>query len=363
MARSYGSVLAQLRVPRCKTILTAKIVDEIFAHIYATRERQTGDREQKKQHRVRSSIAQYRVLGMKYVLITPARNEERFIANTLESMVAQTVLPERWVIVDDGSTDKTAEIVAGYVKRYPWIELVRRPSHIDRSFAGKVHAFNAGLQRVQPLDFEVIGNLDADLSFDPDYLEFLMRKFSQNPRLGVAGTPFTEDGGYDTAKDSFEGENYVAGGCQLFRRKCFEEIGGYVPNRAGGVDWIAVMSARMKGWRVRSFAEKRFHHYRTLGTAQRGTFGANFDYGERAYYLGGSPIWHLFRVAYKLPRKPLGGIALLLGYCWAALRRIRRPVSGEMIRFHRREQMKKLRAIFKALLKFKKVDNFRVATN
>jgi glycosyltransferase involved in cell wall biosynthesis len=299
---------------------------------------------------------------MKYVLITPARNEEQFIAKTLESMAAQSFVPERWVIVDDGSTDNTAEIVARHAARYPWTELVRRPQHVDRSFAGKVQAFNAGLERVEPLDFEVIGNLDADLSFEPDYLEFLIRKFSEDPKLGVAGTPFTEDGGYDTAKDSFEGENYVAGGCQLFRRQCFEEIGGYVANPAGGIDWIAVMSARMKGWRVRSFAEKRFHHYRTLGTAQRGTFGANFDYGQRAYYLGGSPIWHLFRVAYRLPRKPIGSIALLLGYCWAALRRIQRPVTREMIRFHRREQMNKLGAIFRTLLKFKKVDSFRVAT-
>jgi biofilm PGA synthesis N-glycosyltransferase PgaC len=223
-----------------------------------------------------------------------------------------------------------------------------------------VHAFNAGLARVQSLEFDVVGNLDADLSFGPNYLEFLMRKFSDDPGLGVAGTPFTEDGGYDTAKDSFEGENYVAGGCQLFRRQCFEEIGGYVPNRAGGVDWIAVMSARMKGWKVQSFSEKRFHHYRTLGTAQRGTFGANFDYGERAYYLGGSPLWHLFRVAYRVPRAPVGSLALLLGYCWAAIRRIKRPVSREMIRFHRREQMKKLGAILRTLLRFKKVDSFRL---
>ena len=108
-----------------------------------------------------------------------------------------------------------------------------------------------------------MGNLDADVSFEPGYMEFLMQKFSEDTELGVAGTPFTQDGGYDSSKDSFEGENYVAGPCQLFRRECFQEIGGYVPNRAGGVDWIAVMTARMKGWKVRSFAEKRFHHHRS----------------------------------------------------------------------------------------------------
>ena len=120
----------------------------------------------------------------------------------------------------------------------------------------------------------------------------------------------------------------------------------------------------MKGWKTRSFPEKRFHHYRTLGTAEKNVLGASFAYGERAYYLGGSPIWHFFRGIYRMSQKPflLGGMALMSGYCWAAIRRTKRPVSREMIRFHRREQMKKLRAIFGTLLRLKKVDSFRVAT-
>jgi glycosyltransferase involved in cell wall biosynthesis len=295
---------------------------------------------------------------MKYVLITPAHNEERFIPKTLESMAAQTLLPERWIIVNDGSTDKTADIAADYAQRFPWIQVVHRSPRLDRHFGAKVHAFNAGLERVGALDFDVIGNLDADISFDPEYLSFLMRKFSEDPKLGVAGTPFTEDGGYDTARDSFEGENHVAGGCQLFRRRCFEEVGGYIPNPGGGVDWIAVTTARMKGWKTRSFPEKRFHHYRTLGTAGRSRTAASFSYGEKDYYLGGSPLWQLFRVAYRATKQPLDGAALLSGYCWAAARRMRRPVSRELMRFHRREQMKKLRNIFSTLLKFRKINNF-----
>jgi glycosyltransferase involved in cell wall biosynthesis len=299
---------------------------------------------------------------MKYVLITPAHNEEAFIEKTLASMIAQTLFPERWVIVDDGSTDKTAEIVESYVQHYPWIELVRRPEQLHRSFAGKVHAFNVGLERAQSLGFEVIGNLDADLSFDPEYMEFLIGKFAEDPRLGVAGTPFTEDGGYDTARDSFEGENHVAGGCQLFRRQCFADVGGYIPNPGGGIDWIAVTTARMKGWRTRSFPEKRFHHHRTLGTAGRSGMAASFSYGEKDYYLGGSPVWQMFRVAYQTTKRPGDGLAMLAGYCWATLRRTKRPVSPELMRFHRREQMKKLRSIFSSLLSFKKVDNFRLLT-
>src|SRR5437667_2700521 len=300
---------------------------------------------------------------MKYVLITPAHNEERFITKTLESMAAQTLLPERWIIVNDGSVDKTADIAADYAQRFPWIQLVHRSPRLDRHFGAKVHAFNAGLERVGSLDFDVIGNLDADISFDPGYLEFLMKKFATDPTLGVAGTPFLENG-YDSARDSFEGENHVAGGCQLFRRRCFQDVGGYVPNPGGGIDWIAVTTARMKGWKTLSFAEKRFHHYRTLGTAERSTMAASFSYGEKDYYLGGSPIWQMFRVAYRTTKNPIliDGLALFCGYCWAALRRMKRPVSPELMRFHRREQMKKLRTIFRTLLRLDKPDNFYLTT-
>jgi hypothetical protein len=301
---------------------------------------------------------------MKYVLISPARNEQTFIGKTLASVARQTLLPVRWVIVDDGSTDDTAAIVQEFAKNHPWIELVRLPQGESRNFAGKVRAVNAGLERVRSLEFEVMGNLDADVSFEAEYMAFLMQKFSQDPHLGVAGTPFTQEGDYDSTRDSFEGSNYVAGPCQLFRRRCWHEIGGYVPNRAGGVDWIAVMTARMKGWTVRSFPEKRFHHQRSMGTAGRGELAAMFSYGEKDYYLGGSPVWQLFRVAYRMTKKPLvaGGLALLLGYSWAAVRRVPRPVSAELVRFHRREQMRKLKSICQRLACFKTVDSFFLTT-
>jgi glycosyltransferase involved in cell wall biosynthesis len=301
---------------------------------------------------------------MKYALITPARNEADKIAKTIESVVAQTLLPVRWVIVDDGSTDTTAAIVEQHAARHSWIILLRRQPRKDRSFAGKAHAVNAGLEKLAGLDIEVLGNLDADVSFDPDYMEFVIRKFADDPRLGVAGTPFTEEG-YDSTRDSFEGENYVAGPCQLFRYACFREIGGYVANRAGGVDWIAVMMARMKGWNVHAFPEKRFHHHRTMGTAERSPLKALFSYGEKDYYLGGSPVWQLFRVTYRLMKKPLigGGFALLFGYTWAALRRVPRPVSPELMRFHRADQMRKLKAILRSMLRLKKVDAFSLKTD
>jgi glycosyltransferase involved in cell wall biosynthesis len=294
-----------------------------------------------------------------YVLITPARNEEAFIANTLNSVVQQTHLPRKWVIVNDGSTDTTARLVEPYVAKYNWIELVNLPVRQDRNFAAKVEAFNAGRERVKDLDYEVVGNLDADVSLEKDHFEFLLHKFNDDPCLGVAGTVFQEDG-YNSESDSLEGQLHVSGQCQLFRRRCFDDIGGYFANRTGGIDWIAVTTARMKGWKTRSFREKSFFHHRHLGTAGRGTFAAAFSYGEKDYYLGGHPVWELFRVAFRMVKQPylVQGVALGLGYGWAAVRRVRRPISKELIAFHRREQMRKLRAILKLLLTFKPIDRF-----
>jgi biofilm PGA synthesis N-glycosyltransferase PgaC len=298
------------------------------------------------------------------ILITPARNEEAFIEKTIQAVVSQTVRPMRWVIVNDGSTDGTAAIAARYAALHGWISVLDMPAHRDRSFAAKVHCFNTGYASVKHLDHDVVGNLDADISFENDYFEFLLRRFSEDAALGVVGTIFEEEG-YSTGVDSFEGETHVAGGCQLFRRRCFEDVGGYVPNKAGGIDWIAVTTARMRGWKTRSFRERSFIHHRSLGPAERGKLRSLFSYGGKDYYLGGHALWELFRVAYRMSKRPrfLGGLALGLGYAWACLRRIDRPVSEDLIRFHRREQMKKLRFILRSALTFKRIDNFRVISN
>jgi biofilm PGA synthesis N-glycosyltransferase PgaC len=300
-----------------------------------------------------------------YVLITPARNEETFIETTIQSVIKQTVLPVKWVIVNDGSTDATSSIVRPYLADHRWIELVDLPVRRERNFAAKVYAFNAGQDRVKDLEYEIIGNLDADVSLDEDHFEFLLDEFGKNPRLGVAGTIFKEHGGYSSGTDSFEGRNHVSGQCQIFRRSCFEEIGGYRANKAGGIDWMAVTTARMRGWTTQSFREKSFFHHRTMGTAERGKLASSFSYGEKDYYLGGHPVWEVFRVAYRMTKRPylLDGIALGTGYLWALLRRIERPVSDELVRFHRKEQMQKLRAILRSLVMFKRVDNFEVITS
>jgi len=300
---------------------------------------------------------------IKYAVITPARNEQEFIEGTLESMVRQTVLPVKWVIVDDGSTDDTARIATRYALKHPWIEVITMPRAVDRSFVNKVRAFNAGYEKVKSRDIEIIANIDADVSFGETYIEFLLDKFTEDRNLGVAGSVFKEDG-YSTDKNSFEGRHHVPGGCQLFRKQCFDTIGGYLPNSLGGIDWIAVTTARMMGWTTRSFREVSFFHHRHLGTAERSRISALFSYGQKDYCLGGHPLWEAFRVLYRLPRAPyvLGGAALGAGYVWAMLRHAKRPVSRELMAFHRKEQMLKLSAILKLLLKMQPLDKFALLT-
>src|SRR5262249_25021316 len=153
---------------------------------------------------------------------------------------------------------------------------------------------------------------------------------------------------------------YVSGQCQVFRRECFEEIGGYFANKAGGIDWIAAKTARMKGWKTRSFREKTFFHHRPLGTKDPGVLAASYAFGQKEYLLGGHPLWEIFRISYRITKRPyvVDGVALGLGYCSAAVRRIDRPVSKELMAFNRREQMQKLKAILKRVLTLKPIDKF-----
>lgn len=285
-----------------------------------------------------------------YVLITPARNEAQFIEVTIKSVIAQTVKPLRWVIVSDGSTDATDAIVQRYAVDYPWIELVRMPERRERHFAGKVLAFNAGLARARE-KYEVVANLDADVEFDAEYFAFLLDKFAENPRLGVAGTPFTEGSfQYDYRFTSIE---HVSGQIQVFRRECFEAIGGYVPREIGGIDHVAVISARMKGWETRTFLDKPYIHHRQMGTATANALMVCWNTGKKDYVLGSAPLFEVFRCIYQTRRRPvlIGGILHLAGYMWAMIR-LDRQVPADLVAFRKQEQMRRLKRFFSGLCQF-----------
>lgn len=285
-------------------------------------------------------------MSVDYVLITPARNEAAFIEKTIESVIAQTRLPLRWVIISDGSTDGTDEIVEHYLAAHDWIELIKLPPRQERNFAAKVLAVRAGYERVQGLTFEVVGSIDADVSFPGDYFAYLLDKFERTPELGVAGTHYIE-GDFHSYRDSYINVHHVNGQIQLFRRACYEDIGGYVPIEGGGIDWVAVTTARMKGWLTYSYDERVFHHHRKMGTAGSSELQARFHYGKKDYFLGGHPLWQLFRGTFQMAKRPylVGGLALLAGYGWSWITGAKRAVTDELMYFHRQEQITRMKQL------------------
>jgi poly-beta-1,6-N-acetyl-D-glucosamine synthase len=285
-----------------------------------------------------------------YVLITPARNEENFLGATLESIVRQTHPPVRYIIVSDGSTDRTDEIVLGYAREHPWIELLRMPESKERHFGSKANSINTGYARLKHLEFDLVGNLDADITVEQDYYAFLTARFREFPRLGVAGTPFVEDFSRpDRHSYAHRTANlsHVSGACQMFRRECFEEIGGYVPIKAGGIDWMAVTSARMKGWRTQTFLGKVCFHHRKMGTANSSPIRARFRHGQEDYYVGGHPLWQLMRGIFQMKERPyiLGGLSLLTGYFSAWITRMECPVPEDVRLFYRKEQVARMKRL------------------
>jgi glycosyltransferase involved in cell wall biosynthesis len=299
---------------------------------------------------------------VRLALITPARNEEAFIDATIRAVIAQTIRPLKWIIVSDGSTDRTDEIVSKYAAEQDstWIELLRMPPRTDRQFAAKAHAFNAGFTRLKEsgVEYDIVGNLDADITFEPGYFEFLLNQFAANPKLGVAGTPFVEDfenRDAHTYAHKFAQLDHVSGAVQLFRKECFEAVGGYIPIKGGAIDWIAVTTARMKGWQTRTFTEQICFHHRKIGTGNNdNALTVRYKYGQKAYYVGAHPLWATLRGVYMMLRqKPrlLAGAWFEAGYWWSMLTRMPRPVSQELIAFHRGEQIARLKSAMRKKLK------------
>lgn len=289
-----------------------------------------------------------RAARLAYVLITPARNEEAHIERTARSVVGQTIRPLRWVIVSDGSTDRTDEIVKQYAATHDWIELLRMPERKERNFAGKVQAFDAGLARVRHLPYQIIGNLDADVAFEPDYVEYLLGKFAQYARLGVAGTNQREESWQERPRYDyrFTSVEEVPGPFQLFRRECFESFGGYKSSRHGGVDLLANLLARMHGWQTRVYTGRLLIHQRKQGAANAHPLLVEFYNGRKDYMFGGHPLWEVFRAAYNLTKKPyvLGGCLLFIGYSSALVTGVEWIFPADVVRFRRKEQMSRLRA-------------------
>lgn len=275
-----------------------------------------------------------------YVIITAARNEEKYIKKTISSITSQTILPKKWVIVSDSSTDCTEEIVNEYATKFDFIKLLRVGGSNKRTFGSKINAIRAGFQEIRDIEYDIIGNLDADVSFENNYYESLLAAFQLNPKLGIAGGVVVDF--YNGRLINRTGRlNHVPGAVQLFRRECYETIGGYPSVRVGIEDTIAEVMARMKGWEVISFRELKVIHHRRTGTEGRRIFSVRFLQGEQDYFLGYHPVFEVTKCLYRIKEKPyfIGSLLWICGFFWSCIKRDKRPVSPDFIKFLRREQM------------------------
>jgi biofilm PGA synthesis N-glycosyltransferase PgaC len=286
----------------------------------------------------------------RYVIITPARNEERAIEHTIRSVISQTIKPEKWVIVSDASTDRTDGIVQDYCKDYPFIRFIRSFNNQRRNFGSKVAAFNAGYVTLTDQQYEFIGNLDADVSFAPDYFANLIDRFARIPKLGVGGGLIQELVGSKFVAQDIS-RNSVAGAVQFFRRRCFEDIGGYQALPGGGIDAVAEIMARQRGWLVETFLDLYVHHHRRVTSGAGSVLATEFRHGQTAYRLGYQPLFALATSMSRLPRRPyvIGAIAHSIGYSLGYLRRERVHLPRDTVKFLRAEQLQRLKHVVSKL--------------
>lgn len=271
----------------------------------------------------------------RYTIISPTKNESEYIEFTLRSIVEQSLLPVRWVIVDDGSSDGTPEIVDKYLRKYPWIELIRLPHSAERDPGpAGVRAFTIGLQAVQNLDYDYIVKLDTDLELPRDYFEAMLERFEIDPCLGIASGQYVQ---YwrKTWRPAIMPDYHAAGCSKVIRKKCLTDFGGYVPIL--GWDTIDEIRAQIKGWKTQHFQDLRFKHLRVEGSSVG--FNSTFrDNGATFYLLGGTLPHFLLKLVRLLlslqPLSPVWAGAMLWGYLSCALRRVPRLATSEEAVFY-----------------------------
>jgi poly-beta-1,6-N-acetyl-D-glucosamine synthase len=285
-----------------------------------------------------------------YVLVTAAYNEDSYIERAMRSIISQTIRPAKWIIVSDGSTDETDGIVEQYVKKNSFIRLYRISEDHPRNFAAQVNAINCGLSQLRHTDYSFVGNLDADITLEPEYFALLLEKFRLDPRLGIGGGTVCErcsDGEFRPRR--VNSSTSVPHACQLFRRDCLESIGGsYLPLRHGGPDTHAEILARMKGWRVGSFADLKVFHHRPTNSAE-GTLRGAFRQGKMDYSLGALPVFEIFKLLRRAWVKPylIGSMTRCAGFIHSYCLREERAVSNDFVIYLRQEQKQRIIDLFR----------------
>lgn len=282
------------------------------------------------------------------LVISPARDEERTLARTIAAMEAQTLAPARWVVVDDGSSDRTPEILAEVSGRIPWLRVVRRG---DRGFrkvgGGVIDAFYAGLESAD-VDYDFVAKMDVDLEFGPDYLARCLEHFAADPLLAaVSGKVYRYEG--ERLVEEFMIDEMVAGQFKLYRRDAFERIGGFV--REVMWDGIDFHRCRMAGLRTASIDEPalRILHLRLMGSSDRSVYRGRLRWGAGQWFMGSSFSYVLASGVFRMRERPygVGGLLIMAGYLAAAARRAPRYEDPAFRRSLRTWQRRRLRGLLR----------------
>lgn len=277
-----------------------------------------------------------------YVLVTPVRDEAATIGITIEAVLAQTRLPAEWIIVSDGSTDGTNEIVERFAQQNSRICLLKVPQRAERSFAAVVENTELGIRALKASDFGFLGLLDGDVRFAPDYFERLMERFAEDARLGLAGGVVVDVG---TPMRLPRNRQDVPGAVQFYRRECFESLGGLCAVPEGGWDAISCAVARMNGFRTELCVDLVVEHLKPRNASQGGPLRRKFQMGVRDYVLGYHPLFELCKCLGRLHEAPMviAAVAWWCGYCTAAITRRSRSISSVVVDHIRSEQLLRLR--------------------
>jgi len=278
-----------------------------------------------------------------YAIVTPVFNEADCIQETIESVLEQTVLPQSWVIVDDGSTDATATIIRKYAAKYSFIKYHYRIKPEGQAyFSSNVYAIMEGYQQLEANRIELLAILDGDIVLPRDYYEEIIRRMEQSDNIGIASGIYENlirGKLYSVLSDRRSTPKAI----MAFRRNVFDTIGGFVPLKYGGEDTCACVMARMKGWKTWSFPDLKVVHLRPTGLRNaKSILRAKFVQGMSEYGLGSHALFVLLKsIKRSIQEKPYGtgGLVRMAGYLWAYVKREERQVNAEVIRYYRREQL------------------------
>ncbi len=285
-------------------------------------------------------MQQFSPQGRRYCLITPCRDEAAYARRTLDSVTRQSAPPALWIIVDDGSSDNTPEILAEYAAKFPFIRVMRRENRGFRKLGGGViDAFYHGYDSIDPRTFDYVAKLDLDLDLPPHYFEKLMDRVEADPRIGAAsGKPYMELDGRLVSEKC--GDENAVGMVKFYRTDCFTRIGGFV--RELMWDGIDGHRCRMLGWIAVSWddPELRFTHLRPMGTSHKNWWTGRARHGFGQYYMGTGITYMLASAGFRLFHPPIviGSIAMLWGYFGSLLRRRAQYPDPAFRRFLRRYQ-------------------------